>query len=127
MMVGMLWLVLTVAFEFSFGHFVFGRSWNNLASDYDLLHGGLLPIGMVVLAFSPVIAARSRRMALPFLWMVVLAILIGAIRLPGSGLDLYFKDTYVAVSKPSLILLILVLFAAPLLAFSIKQLRSRHR
>jgi hypothetical protein len=67
------------------------------------------------------------RKQVPFLWMVVLAVLIGAIRLPGSGLDLYFKDTYVAVSKPFLILLILVLFAAPLLAISIKQLRSRHR
>jgi hypothetical protein len=67
MMVGMLWLVLTVAFEFSFGHFVFRRSWNDLASDYDLLHGGLLPIGMVVLAFSPVIAARLRNLVLPVL------------------------------------------------------------
>jgi hypothetical protein len=35
-LIGILWLVLTVAFEFSFGHFVFGRSWEGLASDYNI-------------------------------------------------------------------------------------------
>ncbi len=58
--VGILWFMLTVAFEFSFGHFVFRRSWQDLASDYDPLHDGLLPIGLVVLALSPVLAARLR-------------------------------------------------------------------
>ena len=59
-LVGLLWLILTVAFEFSFGHFVFGRSWSDLAADYDLPHGGLLPFGMLVLLFSPVIATKLR-------------------------------------------------------------------
>jgi hypothetical protein len=59
--VGFLWLVLTLGFEFSFGHFVFHRSWQDLASDYDVRQGGLLLIGMAVLMFSPVIAARLRR------------------------------------------------------------------
>ena len=58
--VGILWLVLTVGFEFGFGYFVVGRSWEDLACDYDLARGGLLPIGLVVLALSPLIAARLR-------------------------------------------------------------------
>ncbi len=58
--VGVLWLVLTVAFEFSFGHFVFGRSWEGLASDYNIFRGGFLLIGMAVLTFAPVIAVRMR-------------------------------------------------------------------
>ena len=58
--VGAFWVVLTVAFEFTLGHFVFGRSWEGLASDYNLFRGGFLLIGMVVLMFSPVIAARLR-------------------------------------------------------------------
>jgi hypothetical protein len=58
--VGVLWLVVTVSFEFSFGHFVFGRSWRDLASDYDPLQGGFLLIGMAVLTFAPVIAGRMR-------------------------------------------------------------------
>lgn len=58
---GALWLVLTLAFELGFGHFVFGRSWTNLAEDYDLRHGGLLGLGLIVLLLAPRIAAAMRR------------------------------------------------------------------
>ena len=47
--VGFLWLVLTVAFEILFGRFVVGASWERLAADYNVLQGGLLPFGMIVL------------------------------------------------------------------------------
>ncbi|MCX6594617.1 MAG: hypothetical protein NTZ56_24150 [Acidobacteria bacterium] len=56
--VGGLWLVLMLAFEWSAGHYVFGRTWDELAQDYRLARGGLLPLGMLVLLFSPLIAAR---------------------------------------------------------------------
>ena len=58
--IGALWLVLTVAFEFGLGRAV-GRSWQALLADYDLIHRGLLSIGMVLLALSPWIAARMRQ------------------------------------------------------------------
>jgi len=61
--VGVLWLVLTLAFEVLFGRFVVGASWERLASDYNVLRGGLLPFGMVVLLFSPLIAAKIRGVA----------------------------------------------------------------
>jgi hypothetical protein len=50
-------LVLTLAF-------LFGRlaSWERLAADYNVLEGGLLPFGMVVLMLSPWIAGRVRGM-----------------------------------------------------------------
>lgn len=57
-LVGLLWLVLTLLFDLCFGHFVSRRSWINLAFDNHLSQGGLLPIGLVVLVFSPWIAAR---------------------------------------------------------------------
>jgi hypothetical protein len=60
--VGVLWLVLTVAFELGFGHFVFRRSWGSLGEDYNISKGGLLPFGLVVLALSPLIAGRLRRL-----------------------------------------------------------------
>jgi hypothetical protein len=50
-----------VAFEFGFGHFVFGRSWESLGEDYDVRRAGLLLFGIIVLALSPMIAARWRR------------------------------------------------------------------
>ena len=58
--VGVLWLVLTLAFEILFGRFVVGASWQRLAADYNILEGGLLPFGMIVLALSPLIAGKVR-------------------------------------------------------------------
>ena len=58
--VGFLWLVLTLAFEILFGRFVVGASWERLAADYNVLEGGLLPFGMLVLLLSPLIAGKVR-------------------------------------------------------------------
>ncbi|MEI8375310.1 MAG: hypothetical protein WCJ35_21020 [Planctomycetota bacterium] len=60
--IGFLWLILTLAFEFLCGHFVAGASWERLASDYNVLEGGLLPFGMIILALSPLIAGKVRGM-----------------------------------------------------------------
>jgi hypothetical protein len=32
-------------------------SWQAIGSDYDVIHGGLLPIGLVLLALAPLITA----------------------------------------------------------------------
>jgi hypothetical protein len=56
--VGFLWLLLTAAFEVLFGRFVMGLSWQRIGSDYNVLHGGLLPLGLLLLFFSPMIAAK---------------------------------------------------------------------
>ncbi len=60
LMVGLVWLALTVVFELSFGRFVIGLSWERIASDYDVPHGGLLLCGLFVLTLSPIIAAKLR-------------------------------------------------------------------
>jgi hypothetical protein len=59
--VGILWVVLTLTFEIAFGRLVVHATWARIASDYDLLRGGLLPIGLLVMAGAPLIAAKSRR------------------------------------------------------------------
>ena len=38
-LVGVVWLGLTVAFEFLGGHFLFGAPWSKLLADYDLTAG----------------------------------------------------------------------------------------
>ncbi|MBD2505268.1 hypothetical protein [Anabaena azotica] len=58
--VGLLWLLLTVVFEIVLGRFILGYSWQRIASDYNLLQGGLMPIGLVFLVLSPVIATKVR-------------------------------------------------------------------
>jgi len=60
LIVGFVWLALTVAFELSFGRFSLGLSWERIVSDYDVPHGGLLPFGLIVLTLSPLIAAKLR-------------------------------------------------------------------
>ena len=58
--IGILWLILTLAFEFSLGILVFHASWERMTSDYNLARGGLLPLGMVSLTLSPLLATRIR-------------------------------------------------------------------
>jgi len=60
LLVGWVWLVLTVTFEILFGRFAVGLTWDRIAADYNLLSGGLMPLGLLVLLFSPVIAAKLR-------------------------------------------------------------------
>ena len=59
LMIGSGWVVLTVAFEISLGRML-GYSWERLGSDYNMREGGLLPIGLVIMATAPLIAARLR-------------------------------------------------------------------
>lgn len=57
---GLLWLCLTLLFEFGLGLFVLGYSWERVASDYDLSRGALMPFGLAFLALAPFVAARLR-------------------------------------------------------------------
>ena len=63
-LVGAIWLVLTVAFEMWFGRYVVGLSWERLATDYNLLKGGLMPIGLLVMFLAPWSMATVREHAL---------------------------------------------------------------
>jgi hypothetical protein len=58
--VGVAWVVLTMTFELVLGRLILGYSWDRVLSDYDLSRGGLLSFGLVVLALSPMIAAKLR-------------------------------------------------------------------
>lgn len=63
---GVLWVVLTVAFEIVLGLST-GLNWRHIASDYDLFHGGLMPLGLLALALTPwtVRALETRRFMRP--------------------------------------------------------------
>jgi len=58
--IGLLWGVLTLAFEILFGRFVAGATWERLLSDYNVMGGGLMPLGMILLVLSPWIAGKVR-------------------------------------------------------------------
>lgn len=54
--VGATWLGLTLAFEFLAGHFLFGRSWATLLTDYNLLAGRLWILVLATTLATPLLA-----------------------------------------------------------------------
>lgn len=59
--VGLTWLVLTLAFEFLFGHYVAGHPWSRLLQDYNLLAGRVwvfIPIWVAVAPYVFYLAGR---------------------------------------------------------------------
>ena len=59
--VGLLWLVMTIAFEFLFGHFVAGHTWERLLHDYNLLAGRVWPLVLVWVAVAPYLYFRMSK------------------------------------------------------------------
>ena len=56
--IGILWAMLTLAFELSLGRLILGYSWEQILADYNLFQGGLMAFGLVLLVFAPLLAAR---------------------------------------------------------------------
>ena len=58
--VGVMWVGLTLAFEFGIGYFVLGYTSKRLLEDYDITRGGLMAFGIVFMAFVPYLAVKAR-------------------------------------------------------------------
>jgi hypothetical protein len=58
--VGLLWLLLTVAFEFLFGHYVAGHAWQLLLHDYNLATGRVWSLFLLWIALMPYLFFRLR-------------------------------------------------------------------
>jgi hypothetical protein len=61
LIVSVAWVVLTVIFEFTFGHWVDGKSWSELAGNYAVWRGRLWPLVLMTLAATPFIWARPTK------------------------------------------------------------------
>ena len=57
--VGILWVTLTLGFEFLAGRFVFGKTWDVLLADYDVMQGRIWPLVLVVTLIAPVLAFNA--------------------------------------------------------------------
>jgi hypothetical protein len=51
--IGTTWATLTVAFEFVFGHYVDGKSWDELLANYDVTEGRLWTAILLWIALGP--------------------------------------------------------------------------
>ena len=59
--IGLLWVALTLAFEFGAGHYLFGHPWERLLADYDLTAGRVWPLVLVTTLLAPAVARRLGR------------------------------------------------------------------
>lgn len=58
--IGGLWLVMTIIFEFFFGHFAMGHPWDKLFYDYNLIKGRVWVIVLAWTTLAPYIFYRIR-------------------------------------------------------------------
>ena len=61
LLVGALWLVMTVLFEFVFGHYVMGHPWAKLLADYNILKGRVWVLVLIATFFAPLLAGLILR------------------------------------------------------------------
>lgn len=56
--IGLFWLVITIIFEFVFGHYVMGHPWQKLFADYNLLNGRLWIFVLINNIAAPLISGK---------------------------------------------------------------------
>ncbi len=61
LLVGLIWGVLTVLFEVALGRWVLDLPWERIFEDYDVTRGGLLGLGLLFMALSPLLASKLRK------------------------------------------------------------------
>ena len=52
-LIGLIWLGLTILFEFGFGHYIMGNSWQKLLHDYNIAEGRVWSLFLVWLTIAP--------------------------------------------------------------------------
>lgn len=60
LVVGFIWLGLTVCFEFLFGHYVAGHSWSRLFHDYNILAGRIWGLLLIWITLAPYVFYRLK-------------------------------------------------------------------
>ncbi len=59
--VGLIWQVLTIGFEFLFGHYVARHSWSRLFHDYNVVAGRVWVLVLIWVAIAPYVFLRLQR------------------------------------------------------------------
>lgn len=59
--VGFIWLAMTIAFEFLFGHFVAGHPWSKLLQDYNIFAGRVWLLVLIWTTIAPYLFYRLQR------------------------------------------------------------------
>lgn len=54
-LIGLIWLSLTILFEFGFGHYIMGNPWQKLLHDYNLAEGRVWSLFLIWITIAPFI------------------------------------------------------------------------
>jgi len=60
LLIGLLWVVLTLSFELLFGRFIVGKPWHEIMQVFNIQKGDLFIVALFVTAISPWVAAKAR-------------------------------------------------------------------
>jgi hypothetical protein len=60
LVIGAMWVVMTVIFEFLFGHYVMRHPWSRLFQDYNLLKGRIWSLVLIWTAIAPYVFYQIR-------------------------------------------------------------------
>ena len=55
LLIGAFWTILTILFEFGFGHYVIGHSWSKLFADYNILEGRVWSLVLLTTFIAPLL------------------------------------------------------------------------
>ena len=58
LVIGACWLLMTVLFEFGFGHYVAGHPWDRLIADYRILEGRVWALFLMWVAILPFVVFK---------------------------------------------------------------------
>lgn len=61
LLIGALWVAMTVIFEFGFGHYVDGAPWSELLADYNLFKGHVWGLFLLTIFLTPLIVRKLVR------------------------------------------------------------------
>ncbi len=59
-LLGLFWLILTLGFEFGFGHYVAGKSWSEISRVFNLVEGDLFLVVLIITTISPWLTAKLK-------------------------------------------------------------------
>ena len=52
------WALMTISFEFLFGHYIIGHSWKKLLADYNILEGRIWSLVLITTFSAPILWGR---------------------------------------------------------------------
>ncbi|MBT8118761.1 MAG: hypothetical protein KJN89_03495 [Gammaproteobacteria bacterium] len=63
LLIGMQWVLMTLIFEFVFGHYVFGKSWLDILQVFNVMKGNLFIMVLLASLVSPILVAKIKGVA----------------------------------------------------------------